>query len=257
MGRFVQLPYVIGATTYDPLLEDFITVVGKKNLTTLEIKGTDEFLKNLRRNNLIYKFAFIHPFLGNSLTTKSYNLLDISKCDITFTPEVISVSRGLVFNTGTGTISNIVDSGINSIDSSIGMYFQNIVKTNSCMDIGYGTSTQRYYLIQYRADTGGYTFYAGSSVSSAILYSTNVSAIKLFIANVKDGMVSLWQDGAMNTSKAGGVSYAFPSLVYNFGAVNNSRIFSFSYLSTGLTDTEIQIMTSIVNNYMAALGRNV
>lgn len=80
---------------------------------------------------------------------------------------------------------------------------------------------------------------------------------KLVVGNTKDGVMSLWQNDTKIEGKAGGIDVGLESLVYNRTAANNPRIYKIGIAGQGLTDEEIITLSSIINEYITSLGRNI
>lgn len=251
MSRFIQLPIILGAEQ-DPLLTALIEATGE-SLSNVEIKATDAFVKKLRRSNLLPKMVYIHPFLGSTIESKSFNLIDPAKHKIAFTAPIAAVTGGVVFNAGKGAIDGL--SAISSTNMLLGLYAANVTSA-SIFDIANAVTASRILLVFYGNNTlfdVGWTSGAANEISVSGL-SVNNSFV---LGNVKDGTMSLWKDGVNVESKAGGIAVPFQTLTFNASGVNNPRIYKFSILGAGLTDTEVPILSQYVNEYMVALGRNV
>lgn len=249
MSRFIQLPIVVGGVGQDPMLTTFLNALDE-SLSEVEIKATDGFIKKLRRSDILNKIVYLHPFLGSTVHSKSFNLINPTRHNIEFTSPVTSVQNGVVFNAGKGTISEL---SVNSTNLFIALYASNVVSA-SIFDIANARSGTRVLLVFY----GGNTIFDvgwSSGTANEITMSMDQNN-SLVLGNVMNGTMSLWQDSTKVYSKAGGIVVSFPTLTYNTSEVNNSRIYKFSILGNGLTDAEVPLLSQYVNEYMTALGRN-
>lgn len=251
MSRFIQLPIIMGAGQ-DSLLTAFIEAVGE-SLSNVEVKATDFFVKKLRRSDLLKKIVYVHPFLRASIESRSFNLIDPAKHKIAFTAPVTVATGGVVFNAGKGVIDGL--GGTNSTDLFIGLYAANVTSA-SLFDLANATTGSRVLLVFYGNNTlfdVGWTSGTANEISVSGLNVNNA----FVLGNVLAGTMSLWKDGIKADSKTGGITVPFATLNYNASGVNNPRIYKFSILGSGLTDEEVPILSRYINEYMAALGRNV
>lgn len=95
----------------DPDVKLFIAATSLSNAS--EINALSELVKSLKQEGLWSKFHVLYPFVGPDLTTKSYNLKDTSKHQITWGSGVIYDSKGIDFD---GTLNSYGDTNMNFYD---------------------------------------------------------------------------------------------------------------------------------------------
>ena len=258
-----------GITVSDADAQAFINSAVITDIT--QANAINTLVISLKSNGIWTKMKAIYPFIGGTASTHKWNLKD---------PRDLDAAYRLVFNGGwthssTGALPNgttgyadtkLVPSSIFTTSSAgMGMYLGTLNTSASSDPIHmgvYNTSTQACILLVNKANTN-----IASRMFSGGINSNTVTGTGLVSAQRNSSVVNLYKNSAQvaNVGSSGtlpnirmclaNVSLGSTFSMYTSGWVNSE--FRFSYISDGLSASEISNLYTAIQTFQVALSRNV
>lgn len=202
------------------------------------------------------KFAIIYPFVGGNSSAHSYNLVGPSTYQITWGGTLAHNADGITGNGSTGygnTGYNISLANANSI--AFGAYS----RTSSVMSQAIMGSSVSAYANIYTRFTDNKSYFRIFEGTGGIS-GPNSDGSRLFIATrTASNAIAGYRDGSLiasGTGAPGTAGSANLELLRFLGAYSSANL-AFAFVSTGLTSSDVAILTAAVNTFQTTLGRNV
>ena len=249
----------------------FITVA---NITdTTQQDAVKYLVQELVDNNLMSKFSFIYPMVGGGATRHSYNLVDTSKFQLTFSGGWTHSTTGATpndTNTYANTGFNPVTAGLTYNNNHLSYYSRTTAESTvgNNYDMGSGNSTQGGTALFVRRFFGGSNsaYDTGTAVSNRLIFS-NTDGRGFYIgSSILTNIGYYYKNGVQQATKNPLTSVAMQNYNYYLGAFNegntgnvyySNKECAFASAGQGLTPSEMVIFSSIVQQFQTILGRNV
>jgi len=249
-------------TNTDADAQAFITAASLTDST--QISAVNTLVTGLKSAGLWSKMKAIYPFVGGNSTAHSKNLVNPSLYNLSFSNGVTHNSNGITPNGSSGFANTgfIPSTSANISDFAMGIYS----RTNNAgnySDIGCqsnGTAYQSYIFTKW-SDNNNY-----SALFSDNFPISNNNSTGLFCVSRTS---STLQKSYKNNSVLGTSTATVTQLTTNpiaISAINrdgntqtyfSNRNLSFSFISTGLSDSEISSLYTAVQAFQTTLGRQV
>lgn len=250
-------------TVSDPDAQAFVTAANIQD--QVQADAVNNLTIGLKADGLWSKMKAIYPFVGGSNSQHSWNLRNTTQYQITWIGGVTSSNLGVKFN------------GINSYGNT-GLNFSTVLSSANSNSLGYYSGTN---LSEIEPDTtpmgaaDNFSNFAVIGKSNTVFVSRLNSSIISFSTATMKGFFSasrqsstltdIYLNGSqVATGNSGG---SLPNFVCYLGNINIANIpygdgfmlndMRFSYISDGLTDTEVSNLYSRVQTYQTALNRQV
>ena len=244
----------------------FITAASITDST--QASAVNTLVVDLKSANIWTKMKAIYPFVGGSATSHKFNLKDPRDLDVayrlTFNGGWTHSTSGAQPNGTTGYANTYLKPSVSlSInDMAFGFYSRtNVDYLSSDM----GGSVQDYASTELNIyPRYGNSVYFRVNSSDVALASTNTSSLGLYTANrVSSTQTRNMINGNLIVQNANSVTVNSSNMY--IGAVGtrdggtrySARQLAFSFISTGLTDTEAANFYTAVQAYQTTLGRQV
>lgn len=235
--------------------------------------AVDTMVKSLKSNSLWTKFQALYPFVGGSSTSHKFNLKNPADTNaafrLTFSGGWVHSSNGVTPNGTNGYANTFYTPSIDllSADSSHLSFYSRTANNLTQRDLGvfisggnpcFSIGTNVGPLLctdNYRFDT--------HRINSSITNSQGLMINSRTSNTVYKAFRNSTQIGATNTTSTTGVlptSYLYlgAANIYPFSETSYSnKQYAFASIGTGLSDTDISNLYTIVQTYQTTLGRNV
>ena len=239
----------------------FITAASITDPT--QISAVNTLVTGLKSNNLWTKMKAIYPVVGGNATAHSFNLKNTTQYQLSFSSGWTHSSTGMKPN-GTSAYAN---TGINpstllsNNNSNFGIYSRTNIIQNS-LDFGVTVSSARIYLCMNYNGSSGYgsvnSEFAFPSTDTRGLYSIGrLSSIDSNIKLIRNGSSILYNNNPSFINLPNGNLYLGASNENGSATFFSSRELALSYVSDGLTPTEVSNLYTAVQAYQTTLSRNV
>lgn len=258
-----------GSIPIDTDAQAFITAATITDITQQNV--INQLVLDLKSANIWSKMKAIYPFVGGNATSHRYNL----KAPTTNSSDYFLDFIGGWTHSSTGALPNgttayadtkLVPSSIFTTSSmGMGMYLGTLNTSSSSDPIHmgvYNTSTQACILVVNKSNT-----FIASRMFSAAINSSTVTGTGLVSTQRNSSLVNLYKNSAQvaNVSSSGtlpnirmclaNVSLGTTFSMYSSGWVNSE--FRFSYISDGLSASEISNLYTAVQTFQTTLSRQV
>jgi hypothetical protein len=253
----------------DPNAESFISSVGLTGST--EQNSIRNLVANLKYNNLWSKFLYIHPIIGGTNDSHTYNLVTQSNFNTTLsTGGSVHTASGITWSAASVTRARVLEfypatSGLFLNDTHIAHYNLYDRQDGTTAEMGVSTGADGLF-IQTVGGSGGGALCAVNGNQTSQVSCTGTSGF--WMANrISSSSVSLYRNG--NDLYSGGTSntsVALCSTQRMYHGLRNSSGFAFfpsnntvAFYScgAGMTDTQANLYYRIVQNYQRRLNRAV
>lgn len=242
-------------------VDNFLAATGITDATIRQ--ALNGMYSGLVSNSLYSKFIALYPMVGGTSTTTKYNFINPVDSDAAYR---ISWAGGLTF-ASTGVTPNGTNGYGNTFinnnlftqnNMTLGGYSRtNIIGASRLSQCAIGAySAPNLSLIYFGASYGINSVYPGTSSFSVTsqrhfavsrLLSTNVNIVAESIAATTQVVASVAPFSAqINIFRLGG-----------FAGDYDVKESAFNYVATGMTTTELNTLTTIINTFQTTLGRNV
>jgi hypothetical protein len=250
-----------GAPSYDSDAQAFFTAASITDPTQMGAVNT--LVTGLKSNNLWTKMKAIYPVVGGNATAHSYNLKNTSQFQLSFSSGWTHSANGMTPN-GTSAYANTginPSSVLSSTSGNVGVY----LRTNSSgtkLDFGVNYGSNKFYLAPNWNGGTGYASYA-SEFSFAATITTglySIGRLSSFDSNVKlirNGSSILYNDNPSFINLPNGNLYLGASNENGSAAYFSNKEISLSYISDGLTPTQVNNLYTLVQAFQTTLGRQV
>jgi hypothetical protein len=250
-----------GGAAFDADAQSFFTASGVSDLT--QKNAVNQLVLDLKSNSLWAKMKALYPVVGGNATAHSYNLKNTAQYQLSFSSGWTHSSTGMLPN-GTSAYAN---TGINpstvlsSTSGNIGFYSRTNNNGNT-LDFGVSAIGIRLYLCTNFNGSTGYAGYNGEFSYSATntngLYS--LGRLSSFDSNVKlirNGSTSIYDNNPSNLGLPNGSLYLGASNENGLATFFSSRELALSYISDGLTPTQVSNLYTCIQTFETSLSRNV
>jgi hypothetical protein len=265
----------IGATTkrsggvaIDTDAQAFFTASGITDLT--QKSAVNQLVLDLKSNSLWTKMKALYPIVGGNATAHSYNLINTSLYQLSFSSGWTHSITGMLPNgvnayADTGLVPNSVLS-LTSSHFSLYSRSSHVGGNYACSGVGNGTSWYNLYL-RYYNDKRMAVMYS----DNALYYAdggTQTDAKGYYIGTrIASNNIKLYKNGSVvgsSTNTETGSSMpiysvylsAHNSLGTPNGVTYDNKELSFCTIGLGLNSTESIALSTIVNTFNTTLGRN-
>jgi hypothetical protein len=260
LGRHVGVPVVS-----DSDAQAFLNSANISDLT--QASAVNTLVTSLKSNGLWSKMKAIYPIVGGNATAHSYNLVNTSQYQLSFSTGWTHSSTGMKPN-GTSAYAN---TGINPYSIStvnnthISIYSRTSTVTTAQRDFGafqgssnpcisLGTNSSSFISDAYNYDNNRITATISDALGLYVGTRTSNVVFKLF----KNGS----QIGSTNTNTYSGL---LPNLDLYLGSANaggtingpSNKQYSYASYGVGLNDSEVSVLNTIITTFQTTLGRQV
>lgn len=251
------------ASSNDLEAQAFITAASITDST--QQSAINQLVLDLKSYNIWTKMKAIYPFVGGTATTHKFNLKNPLDTDAAFR---------LVFNGGwTHSANGALPNGTNAfadtkllpqtiigaLDISFGVYIPNAHKDQS----GHGSWNgvgQRCNLLQFVG-----IHYSQITTTSTMAQQTAVLSKFISTSRLNATTHKLYNNGAVLNTNTTNETITLPNVNFTWSYINGSGAdtqygnneLRFSYISNGLTDTEMTNLYTTVQAFQTTLGRQV
>ena len=258
LGRQVGVPIVS-----DSDAQAFLNAAVIEDMT--QANAINTLVTDLKSYGIWTKMKAIYPFVGGTATTHKFNLKNPLDTDAAFR---------LVFNGGwTHSANGALPNGTNAfadtkllpqtiigaLDISFGVYIPNAHKDQS----GHGSWNgvgQRCNLLQFVG-----IHYSQITTTSTMAQQTAVLSKFISTSRLNATTHKLYNNGAVLNTNTTNETITLPNVNFTWSYINGSGAdtqygnneLRFSYISNGLTDTEMTNLYTTVQQFQTTLGRNV
>lgn len=271
--------YVFGKHKIDIDAKNFILAAGI--IDNVQIRAINNLTIALKQNNIWSKMLAIYPLVGGTALKHKFNLKNPidsnSAFRLVFTGSMVHSSNGIKFNPNSFADSFFIPlNNLSIYDISIGFYSRTQSLQSSSNDMGsldsskFNTTTTSLTLPRFDGSGGFLHLGQTNSTDFASIGGLGISStLGFFIGSrtsVTPSSLKYFINGELKASATTntGVYSLSPYSVY-IGAINTSgsanfysnKECSFSFIGTGMTDTEVLNLNNIVQNYQIELGRQV
>jgi len=224
--------------------------------------GIDNYVKEVRA--FYHKFKAIHPLIGDTVPKMKWNLKNPLDTDAAF--RLAFFGSGILSATGwKGNGSNAyIETFLNQSteitlnSESVGYYIR--TSSSSGNDGGGKGSATQDPGTTVIVRTGGINGFRSQSKTESAVALTNLTGLMAVNRIISSSYKVQSRDSLFTVNTA---SLGLANESFNIGAIGGSvgpysdREYSFSYISDGLTDTELLAHNTAVENLQTALKRNV
>ena len=256
------------SSQFDPDAIAFLGAVGLTDTATLY--AINNLVIGMKLNGLWTKMQAIYPFVGSTSTTQKWNLKDPRDLDaafrLTFNGGVTHDSNGITPNGTNGYADTFYTPSTNGSqnDQHVSIYS----RTNSATNVkDFGTQSAANNTLLLGIRTASPDFFCSSGVNSssdlaAGLFPASTGLVCL--SRTASASFKVFRNGILEKTVSN-ASAGRSSNKLVLGANNNSgtigefsaRNYAFASIGTGLTDTEVTVLTSLVQRFQNGLSRQV
>lgn len=254
--RLLLTPPVVSGVAFDTDATNFLTTANITDPTTRT--AINNLVVSLKSNGLWNSMLCIHPMVGGTSLTCSYNLVSPLSYQVTWSNLTSGnfTSNGVTGNgSGFGTIPlNPTSLGFN--DLSFGAYLRNNITTANTVigttDAGLkvGISPRTANIFYGRANVTNSATVANSDSSGFICVSSQGTTVNQLyrngtqLASVTGRTFSLTNGNILLLQAGGGSNFSFSNM-------------ALSYVGRELSSTQMGTLYTLIQNFQTALGRNV
>ena len=245
----------------------FLTVTGITDSTISNAINT--LVLGLKANNLLTKMLAVYPFVGGTATTHKYNLKDPRDLDAAFR---LGFNGGIT-HSGTGALPNgstgYANTFLNQVSQSLtnsnhfSVYYRNNT-TGVRTDGAYKASAPSAWWQMSLKDTT-YTFMYGSLAQPIGVSISDTRGLFTLSRQSSTNLRSFRNDGFLaNTTSTKSVTNSVTVYLFarhyeglSYGEYFNNKECAFASLGTGLDDTDVSKLYTLVQAFQTTLGRQV
>jgi hypothetical protein len=253
-------PYSFGVA-YDPDAQAFFTASGLTGATNLT--AVNQLVLDLKSYGIWTKMKAIYPIIGGTAALHKWNLKD---------PQDTNAAFRLVFNGGwTHSSTGAKPNGLNGYadtflkpfdyaqnDFAFGCYLRNINSQNCFMG---ALDTYRNYLLRIGSDY--YVQINSSNFAQTAMLGSQTTRLHV-ISRITSTTATTYINGSLFFND-NVVSDGKTNRNIYLGRLNNAAVTQYysdnehalSFISDGLTSTDVTNLTNLVNTYQTTLTRNV
>ena len=244
----------------------FITAATITNPT--QQSAIDTLVKSLKSANIWTKMKALYPFVGGTAAQHRFNLKDPRTVNAAFYLDflggVTHSSSGVVFGgiNGYANTKLIPSTSLSLNSNGFGIYLSTLNSAGSDPSFlgAYSTGGQASYLSPFNSNTQVRGALNGTVINSSIITPTGL----LSFQKTTSTLSTLYKNSTgIGNGNSGGTLPAVEMFIgclgiggtYNPSFTNVTS--SFTYVSDGLTSTEVSNLYTAVQAYQTTLGRNV
>lgn len=271
MGTPANIIAIMGKSTIDPDAQAFITAAGITNAT--QISAINTLVKSLKNAGIWSKCNAIYPFVGGTSTTHSFNLINTAQYQLTFFGGWTHASTGATPN-GTNAYADtfIVPNSVMSANSAHLSYYSrtnSFVTNEIAMGVVLNLGGTGLNLVIRRSGGDLNSFRATEAAGvTGLVNSTSTDARGLTSGSITSATSrKLYKNGSLLNTNTTNITWARSTGKIFLGAVNISDLATASFftnkecafasIGSGLSDTEMTSLYTIVQAYQTTLSRNV
>ena len=263
IGKFPKVgPRVYGG--FDADAQAFITAAAITDATQQQAINT--LVVDLKAQSLWTKMKAVYPFVGGTASSHKFNLKDPRDLDAAFR----LIFNGTWIHSSTGSKPNAVNAfaqtrytpSSNAVQNSHHLSYYSRTNSNATeVEIG-GVDASNGSLIEIR--TSGVTYFRNNSGATYATY-TDANSLGFYtVSRVSSTQVKGFKNGALVAT--GNInSTSLGTREYYLGAFNDNGITqfysskecAFASIGSGLSDSEVATLNTLVTNLQTTLGRNV
>lgn len=248
--------------TFDP---DALAYIQAANINNPHYKiAINNFVVQLKYNNLWNKFYAIYPYIGGSASSHKWNLKDSRDLDaayrVTFTSGISHDSNGIKGNGTSGTATFYFNPSVNGTlnDLSLGFYSRTSGNSTGAEFAVNAASTRVNLIIQY---TNGNTYFDLNNAYLGTVVGLGTTATGLYVSSrTASNVIKLFRRGVLISSKTNATTTAMTGNL-SFGVLAgggySNRACSYAHIAKGFTDGEVSILNGLVQDLQIKLGRNI
>lgn len=263
MKPFTKQLILFDINNLDPDAKLFLLATGLMNNIQIS-EAINNFVLELKENNLWNTFLCIYPLVGGTSTTHKYNLKDPRDLDaayrLTFSGGYTHNSNGI---TGNGVNSNTntnLNANVTQINNTSLSVYSKTTGANAGTEIGLsvGAASPRLNLMIHYTSNNTYFDINNAYLGTAVALAT--TATGLYISSrTASNVIKLYRRGTAVSTQADASTTQNTTPIY-FGVLAGggytSRNTCFYSIGSGLTDTQAAQLNEAVQNLQTALGRN-
>lgn len=239
-------------------------------------KTINDLVLSLKANGLWTKMYAIYPMIGGTAFTHKFNLKDARDLDVAYRLSYIGgwlhSSGGATPNGSTGYARTFLTPSIvfNSLEFNHLAYYSRSATTGSAGNCFIGaqspeqSGTNNTLIIRNDSKFTQLSYFPKTQMSG-IEYASTSPTSGLFIGNSYGSNANLFIRGSKSAENSATTTAGKTTLPLFLGCLNSwgspvfftAAICGFASIGKGLSDAEAMLLTSIVQTYQTALGRQV
>jgi PKD repeat protein len=247
----------------DNIVTDFLTATSISDTTI--ISALTQLVYDLRVNNLLSKFTAIYPFVGGTATTHKFNLLDPQDTNgayrLVFSGGWTHTSRGIKPNgTNASADTFLAQNVLAQNDVHVSVYLMdNLSSSGAVSGVDIATGATFYLSSWYQGVAGGISNVNNTGLQ--VISRTDEAYFGFYIASrLSSTTRKFFLNGKLkDTFVATSNTPSSTTFKLSLGSVGEYSIRgqAFTSLGAGLTDSEADLLNTIVSNYQNILTRRV
>jgi hypothetical protein len=254
-----------GGVAYDSDAQAFFTASGITDLT--QKNAVNQLVLDLKSNSLWTKMKALYPIVGGNASAHSYNLVNTSLYQLSFSSGWTHSSNGMSANGN----SAYADTGINpnvaltTMSSGLSVYNRTTGYVTG-FDIGVIDSLNNnfYGHINYNA-----TYPTGNAIQGGrFLYTSSINDIGLITFNrIANNLANTWIKGSKVSTSNTTTTMSLANANVYIGAINWTAFGGASYfcgrqyslvaIHDGINDAQAAILNTLVQAFQTTLSRQV
>jgi hypothetical protein len=257
-----------GGVIFDIDALAFINATGITDTT--QKNAINNLVNDIKGGGFYNKFKAIYPLIGGSSITNKYNLVDPRNINEAFR---LSFVNGWT-HSSTGSLPNgtdaYADTFLNALSTLTNNNYAFGVYTRTQSNSGIRddmrvSATNSLGLSQYRTSNFK-TFLAGNTTTQSIQVNNTNTLGMLIGTRTSSTSAKMFMNGVQQGSTLTTANTTnLPNNKFYVGANNGGGVannfsdkeLAFAFISNSLSDAEVLMMTTAVNKFQTALGRNV
>lgn len=250
---------------FNPKSCDFIDAAA---LSTDALRIAIDYLtKELINKDLYTKMTAVYPIIGGGATSHKFNLIDPRDLDaayrLAFAGTITHSSTGMLSNGSTGYGNTYIIPRTNLSQNSVHISFYSRTNNAGGFEAGSYTnsSTDRLQLISKFSDNNQYAAVNSAGVDSVAAARGDGFVI---INRTASNVINAWRNTTKTINTARASVNPSPYSIFLLGLSSTGALFqpsikecAFASIGSGLTDTNVSDLYTIVQAYQTLLGRQV
>lgn len=265
VGNVLDLQFP-ASSGLDSDAERFLTATGVSSPTI--ITAVNNFVVGAKDNGLWYKMDFLYPFIGGTSTSTKFNMKNPIDTDDAFR---ITWNGGMTFTNG--ALSNGANGfgnthftpSINAGNNNTSIGYKSTTNLfASAMEMGAFNSQRRFAIFNFD-DTQYVDMYGFNAGFGRVVISAPDTRGVYVASRTASNVLKLYRNGAQIGATATGVEGVVAEIPFKLyvGALNNAgtaqffcaRNLTFAFSGSGLTDSDVSNLTTLINAFDTAIGR--
>jgi hypothetical protein len=253
-----------GGAAYDADAQSFFTASGVTDLT--QKNAVNQLVLDLKSNSLWSKMKALYPIVGGNATAHSYNLINTSLYQLSFSSGWTHSANGMTPN-GTSAYADtfLTARGLLGVNSThISYYSRTNIYGNNTQQIEMGTNTiantDNLYLTY---DFANNSYYGVNQFGDSTMSRLGNTLGCLILNRTSSTEIERYFNGTRTFTAVSSTNTPNTSII--FGAIRNAGIVglfsskqcSFATIGDGLTSTQAGQLNTIIATFQTSLSRNV